>query len=108
MYNRFSSNPNSKHGSDHSIISSPQASNAVPIWEILKLPEKIDTNAKGRRYYEKWSQFEIRDDKLFYKILPFYINMLSNFDIEEIANHYNVDVVIVMKGDCEKATRLRI
>ena len=39
MYNRFSSNPNSKHGFDHSIISSPQASNAVPIWEILKMTE---------------------------------------------------------------------
>ena len=25
--------------------------------------------------------------------------MLSNFDIEEIANHYNVDVVIVMKDE---------
>ena len=33
----------------------------------LKLPDKVDTNAKGRRYYEKWNQFEIRDDKLFYK-----------------------------------------
>ena len=40
----------------------------------LKLPEKIDTNAKGRRYYEKWNQFEIKDDKLFYK----------KFDLEEI------------------------
>ena len=45
MYNRFSSNPNSKHGFDHSIISSPQASNAVPIWEILKMTEK-EYNAK--------------------------------------------------------------
>ena len=35
----------------------------------LKLPDKADTNAKGRRYYEKWNQFEIRDDKLFYKKL---------------------------------------
>ena len=35
----------------------------------LKLPDKVDTNAKGRRYYEKWNQFEIRDDKLFYKKL---------------------------------------
>ena len=25
--------------------------------------------------------------------------MLSNFDIEEIANHYNVDVTIVMKDE---------
>ena len=33
----------------------------------LKFEERIDTNAKGRRYYEKWNQFEIRDDKLFYK-----------------------------------------
>ena len=32
-----------------------------------KLYDKVDTNAKGRRYYEKWNQFEIRDDKLFYK-----------------------------------------
>ena len=35
----------------------------------LKLPDKVDTNVKGRRYYEKWNQFEIRDDKLFYKKL---------------------------------------
>ena len=27
--------------------------------------------------------------------------MLSNFDIEEIANHYNVDVTIVMKDELE-------
>ena len=33
----------------------------------LKLPEKIDANAKARRYYEKWNQFEIRDSKLFYE-----------------------------------------
>ena len=33
----------------------------------LKSPEKVDTNAKGRRYSEKWNQFEIRNDKLFYK-----------------------------------------
>ena len=45
MYNRFSSNPNSKHGFDHSVISSSQASNAVPIWEILKMTEK-EYNAK--------------------------------------------------------------
>ena len=40
MYNRFSSNPNSKHEFDHSVISSVQSSNAVPIWEILKISEK--------------------------------------------------------------------
>ena len=45
MYNRFSSNPNSKHGFDHSVISSSQGSNAVPIWEILKMTEK-EYNAK--------------------------------------------------------------
>ena len=45
MYNRFSSNPNSKHGFDHSVISSNQSSNAVPIWEILKMTEK-EYNAK--------------------------------------------------------------
>ena len=39
MYNRFSSSPNSKHGFDH-VISSNQSSNAVPIWEILKISEK--------------------------------------------------------------------
>ena len=39
MYNRFSSNPNSKHGFDHSVISS-NLSNSVPIWEILKMTEK--------------------------------------------------------------------
>ena len=33
----------------------------------LKLPEKIDANAKARRYYEKWNQFEIRGSKLFNK-----------------------------------------
>ena len=45
MYNRFSSNPNSKHGFDHSVISSNQSSNAVLIWEILKISEK-EYNAK--------------------------------------------------------------
>ena len=40
MYNRFSSNPNSKHEFNHSVISSVQSSNAVPIWEILKISEK--------------------------------------------------------------------
>ena len=40
MYNRFSSNANSKHGFDHSMISSVQSSNAVPIWEILQISEK--------------------------------------------------------------------
>ena len=40
MYNRFSSNANSKHGFDHSMISSDQSSNAVPIWELLKITEK--------------------------------------------------------------------
>ena len=40
MYNRFSSNPNSKHGFDHSVISSNLSSNAVPIWEILKISEQ--------------------------------------------------------------------
>ena len=40
MYNRFSSNPNSKHGFNHSVISSVQSSNAVPIWEILKISEQ--------------------------------------------------------------------
>ena len=43
----------------------------------LKLPEKVDTNAKGRRYYEKWRQFEIKDDKLFYK----------KFDLEVVPNN---------------------
>ena len=33
----------------------------------LKLPDKVDTNAKAIRYNEQWSQFEIRDNKLFYK-----------------------------------------
>ena len=45
MYNRFTSNPNSKHGLDHSVTSSSQTSNAVPIWEILKMTE-IEYNAK--------------------------------------------------------------
>ena len=40
MFNRFSSNPNSKHEFNHSVISSVQSSNAVPIWEILKISEK--------------------------------------------------------------------
>ena len=40
MYNRFSPNTTSKHGFDHSMISSVQSSNAVPIWEILQISEK--------------------------------------------------------------------
>ena len=34
-----------------------------------ELPDKIDTNVKAKRYNEKWIQFEIRHDKLFYKKL---------------------------------------
>ena len=34
-----------------------------------ELPNKIDTNVKAKRYDEKWNQFEIRDNKLFYKKL---------------------------------------
>ena len=34
-----------------------------------ELPDKINTNVKAKRYDEKWGQFEIRDDKLFYKKL---------------------------------------
>ena len=46
MYNRFSPNPTSKHGVDHSMVSSIQnLSNAVPIWEILKMAEE-EYNAK--------------------------------------------------------------
>ena len=41
MYNRFSSNANSKHGFDHSMISSIQSpTSAIPIWELLKMTEK--------------------------------------------------------------------
>ena len=41
MYNRFSTTSTSKHGVDHSLISSIQnSSNAVPIWEILQITEK--------------------------------------------------------------------
>ena len=46
MYNRFSPNPTSKHGFDHSMISSIQSpTNAIPIWELLKITEK-EYNAK--------------------------------------------------------------
>ena len=34
-----------------------------------ELPDKINTNVKAKRYDQKWIQFEIRDDKLFYKKL---------------------------------------
>ena len=41
--------------------------------EFLKdrnqIPEHLDTNAKMQRFYDKWSQFMITDDKLFYKKL---------------------------------------
>ena len=32
-----------------------------------EVPEKVNTNAKVKRYQEKWNQFELRDGKLFYK-----------------------------------------
>ena len=32
-----------------------------------EIPEKVNTNAKVKRYEEKWNQFELRDGKLFYK-----------------------------------------
>ena len=49
--------------------------------KILKdrnqIPEHLDTNAKMQRFYEKWSQFIIKDDKLVYKKLaPFLIEPL--------------------------------
>ena len=34
-----------------------------------QIPEHLDTNAKMKRFYDKWSQFMIKDDKLFYKKL---------------------------------------
>ena len=34
--------------------------------------------------------------------------MLSNFDIEEIANHYNINVVIVMKDELKIYIQLPI
>ena len=34
-----------------------------------QIPEHLDTNAKMQRFYDKWSQFMIKDDKLFYKKL---------------------------------------
>ena len=47
MYNRFSSNANSKHGIDHNLmLSSIQSpTSAIPIWELLKTTEK-EYNAK--------------------------------------------------------------
>ena len=46
MYNRFSPNPTSKHGFDHTMISSIQSpANAIPLWELLKITEK-EYNAK--------------------------------------------------------------
>ena len=32
-----------------------------------QIPDHLDTNAKMQRFNEKWSQFMIKDDKLFYK-----------------------------------------
>ena len=52
MYNRFSLNPTSKHGFDHSMISSIQSpTNAIPIWELLKISEK--------EYYAKYNPLPI-------------------------------------------------
>ena len=34
-----------------------------------QIPDHLDTNAKMKRFYDKWSQFMIKDDKLFYKKL---------------------------------------
>ena len=41
----------------------------------------------------------MKDELKNYKILPFYINMMSNFDIEKIANHYQIPIVVVMKDE---------
>ena len=34
-----------------------------------QIPDHLDTNAKMKRFYDKWSQFMIKDDKQFYKKL---------------------------------------
>ena len=34
-----------------------------------QIPDHLDTSAKMQRFYKKWSQFMINDDKLFYKKL---------------------------------------
>ena len=34
-----------------------------------QIPDHLDTNAKMKRFYDKWSQFMIKDDKLVYKKL---------------------------------------
>ena len=34
-----------------------------------QIPDHLDTNAKMQRFYKKWSQFMIKDDKLLYKKL---------------------------------------
>ena len=50
-------------------------------WINLKLPEKIDANAKARRYYEKWNQFEIINKTLestFFGILTFGSDVCSS------------------------------
>ena len=36
-----------------------------------QIPGHLDTNAKMKRFYQKWSQFIIKDDKLFYKRAPY-------------------------------------
>ena len=43
-----------------------------------ELPDKINTNVKAKRYDEKWNQFEIRDNKLFYKKLVPLLTVLQS------------------------------
>ena len=45
-----------------------------------ELPNKVDTNVKAKRYNEKWNQYEIRDNKWFYKKLNLEIVLYLPFD----------------------------
>ena len=80
-----------KRGEDRFMISSIQTPfNAVPICDLLNMSGK-DTVQNTILLLGKSSPTPLQNN---YKI-----KIHSNFDIDDIANHYVVDIVVVMKDE---------
>ena len=97
LYNRFDKSNNTKNGFDHSLIFSPN-NNAVPICIILNMTEE-ECFLKYSPVVENKSIQSSTEKNNYVSIL---YTMLSNFDIEEIAYFYEIDIVVVMKDELIK------
>ena len=78
-----------------------------------QIPGHLDTNAKMKRFYDKWSQFMIKEDKLFYKKLN--LEVISDDEREsKMKELYENKVTGVSRGItmfyhtiCEKYLNIR-